>query len=122
MNKQTKRSKEEMMIIHNECMESFLRGNSKRQIIDELIRNGEGRLNAEHIVRNALKGFHAKSEEETENLRSLYSEMYMDLFKKATLNREYNNAKNILDSLMKIQGMNSEVIKQTVNHTFDVEF
>lgn len=98
-------------------------GYTTKRIIDELYKVG---IKTEHTARrligNVNRSCSAVTKQDMEELRVRYIEMYSDLYGKAIGKKDYATARNILDSVVKLQGLVIKKVEGKVVENFTVEF
>lgn len=118
-----KRSNMQNYEVRKFVFSQMLEGKSKRQIIDILKEeHGYESANAHKVYTNCMNEYKPSSDEELVQLKEQYLEMYLDLYDRARKNKEHANAKSIMDSIVKLQGLlvDKQVVK--TEHTYKVEF
>ena len=103
--------------------ELMMNGLTTVQLVKVLIeQHGYQERNARRLIYKVNKSFKIQDEEEKEMLKDKYVEMYHNLFQKAESIEEFKTANTILNSIVKLQGL--DVIKQEikVEGTYTIEF
>lgn len=101
----------------------MLDGYTTKRIVDELFKIG---IKTEHtaykLIGNVNRSCAAVSKKDLDELRVRYIEMYSDLYTKAIAKKDYATARNILDSVVKLQGLIVKKVEGKVVDNFTVEF
>ena len=100
------------------------KGWSFKKIADELMENHgyKTKSNCDAVIRKVIKSFRPEIEEDIEDLRGEYVEMYKDLYYTAKYDGETKTALSILDSIVKLQGLAVTKVESKVETTFEVKF
>lgn len=102
----------------------MLEGWTNKKICDQLQNNyGIPTLKkAKRLVNNVNRSYRIIDQKEAEELKSRYLEMYSDLYRRALNKDDLSTARNILDSVTKLQGLATKKVDKNVNNTFNVDF
>lgn len=84
--------------------------------------HGYEERNARRLIYKVNKSFKIQDEEEKEMLKDKYIEMYHHLYQEANADSDIKTANTVLNSIVKLQGL--DVIKQEikVEGTYTIEF
>ena len=102
----------------------MIQGWTVKKITDELILNYgiKSEVTAERLIRNVNHSCSSVSVKDMDVLRSMYIETYFDLYRKAIEKKDYATAKNILDSVVKLQGLITKRTESRIENVFTVDF
>lgn len=119
-----KRPKEVTLQKEKLIYEWLMKGWSHKKIADELMENHgyKTKSNCDAVIRKVIKSFRPEIEEDIEDLRGEYVEMYKDLYYTAKYDGETKTALSILDSIVKLQGLAVTKVESKVETTFEVKF
>lgn len=98
-------------------------GLSNHQIVVKLIEEYNYKQdNAYKIVNNVLKDLKPKSEEELNDLKNKYLDMYHNLYKKSLDKNDLKTANAVLKNITDLQGLNKINIDAKIDETFNIKF
>lgn len=100
-----------------------LDGWTNKRIVDELMLNyGFSENAAWTLIKGLNRSYIPKAKIEVDELRGMYIEMYADLYKRSVEKKDYATARNILDSIIKLQGLAIQKIEAKVENVYNIEF
>lgn len=120
---QPKRTKVQQAGMEEIVYQLLMKGETYRNIIKILMDNHSyTKINAEKIYLKVIYSFKEKNPIDADELRQKYLELYMDLYKQAVINRETLAAKQILDSIVKLQGLITQKVEAKIDTNYEVKF
>lgn len=101
----------------------LMKGETYRNVIKILKeKHAYNDANAEKIYLKVIYSFKEKNPYDADVLRTKYLELYFDLYKQAVINKETLVARQILDSIVKLQGLITQKIDAKIDNNYKVEF
>ena len=101
----------------------LMEGWSEVKITAELVTTyGRSEASAKKIIENVNKSFCSINPAEVNILKSKYLDMYGDLYTRALEKKDLAVARNILDSVVKLQGLVTKRSESKVENIFTIEF
>ena len=102
----------------------LLDGWTPKKISDELIANYGVRNEtaASKIIRSVTYSTVMVETTDMNELKARYVEMYGDIYRRALEKKDYGTAKNILDSVVKLQGLITKQSVSRIENVFTVDF
>ena len=120
---QNKRTKVQQAAMEQIVYDLIIKGNSFRNVKKIMMEeHGYSDSNAEKIYLTVHNSFKIKNELEAEAKRDEYLEMYLSLYNDAVVNGETLIAKNILDSIVKLQGLITQKVEAKIDTNYEVKF
>lgn len=98
-------------------------GLSNHQIVNKLVEEmNYCRKNAYIRVGQVVKDLTPQHQDEANELKSKYLDMYHNLYQNAIINGDIRTANNILKNITELQGLNKINIDAKIENTFNIEF
>lgn len=118
-----RRNKKQMYDIERFVLDQIVRGSSTSSIIRDL--KAQFGLNTDvhcrKIIGKVTKRLEQNNQQDIEQARAVYRQRYEDLYQKAVMEGRINDAKNILDSMAKIDGVIIQKIEQKTTQAYTIE-
>jgi hypothetical protein len=120
---QSKRTKIQQQGMEEIVYQLIMKGETYRNVMNILMEKySYTKVNAEKIYLKVIYSFKEKNPFDADELRQKYLEMYQDLYKQAVINRETLAAKQIMDSIVKLQGLITQKVEAKIDQVFEVKF
>lgn len=118
-----KRNNLQIAIDKKMIYEWMMDGLSNHQIVVKLIEEYNYKQdNAYKIVNNVLKNLKPKTEEELNDLKNKYIDMFHILYQKTIYDNDLKTANAVLKNITDLQGLNKINIDAKIDGTFNIEF
>lgn len=101
-----------------------LEGWTTKKIVDTLVGEYGVRSTyaAEKLVKMVRQSYTLIEKEDIDELKAKYLEMYSDLYRRSIEKKDMATARNILDSVVKLQGLITNKVEGKIENTFTVDF
>jgi hypothetical protein len=121
--RQEKRSKVLIAQIDDDIHNWMLAGLSNKKIKVKLLEvYGIKESNAEYRIGQVLKSFKIESDENAELLKGKYVELYQDLYQRSLATGKVKEAKDVIDSIVKLLGLSTHKVEAKISNTFEIDF
>lgn len=118
-----RRTKKYLIEIDKYILYKLIKGDSHFQIIEYLVDNeGMTEANARFRLDQVMKRISKSDDLEFEEKISKYKEMYSNLYRESLKNDNYRVAKEILDSMTKLEGLLTQKIEAKIDNTYTIKF
>lgn len=118
-----KRNKIQISIDKKMIYEWMMNGLSNHQIVVKLIEEYSYKQdNAYKIVNSVIKDLSPKTEEELNDLKNKYIDMFHILYQKTLNENDLKTANAVLKNITDLQGLNKINIDAKIDGTFNIEF
>lgn len=119
----TKRTKLEQSNMEQKVYELLMNGNSYRNILKYLMEKYQySKPNAEKIYLKVIRSFKVTDKVEQEDLINKYTEMLMDLYNTAIIDKNGRLALSVMENIIKLQGLGSININQKVTTPIQIKY
>ena len=104
-------------------IDMMLKGKTPISIMDELINKYDVKTmsSAKHFIRRCNKRLTENNEQSIDEKIAYYKSMYLDLYNKSVVANERRNAKEALDSLVKLEGLLTHKLEVKSESKVDID-
>ena len=119
-----RKDKQEMARVETAVLNWIVQGASVSNIIRDLkaFHGFKSDVNCRRVISKVTKRLQDNNEADLEKARAVYRQRYEDLYQKAVLDGRINDARAILDSMAKIDGVIIQKIEQKTTQAYNIEF
>lgn len=101
----------------------YMDGWTPVRVKEELITEyGKSESEANSLINACNRNYGKIAKEDMNEARGRYIEMYGDLYRRALEKKDYATARNILDSVIKLQGLLVNKVEAKVENIYTIEF